>query len=180
MTLDNDILQDIRVNYSLSRICHKTVMTFGIAESALSKLIEEWEDNLPSDMHLAYLEGKNRGYSEFILYGGVGGRPDHTFANYCLLSYIRSDGATAVLHGDGNIAFVIKNEATRVMGKQGNHISVFAFGGKAEGVFIKGLCYGLENGSLSPSFPLGVSNSFTDTEGEISVSRGTLLIISEI
>ena len=29
-----DILQDIKANYSLSGICHKTVMTFGIAESA--------------------------------------------------------------------------------------------------------------------------------------------------
>ena len=30
-------------------------MTYGIAESALAKMIEEWEDNLPEDMHLAYL-----------------------------------------------------------------------------------------------------------------------------
>lgn len=30
-------------------------MTFGIAESALSKLIAPWEDSLPEDMHLAYL-----------------------------------------------------------------------------------------------------------------------------
>ena len=30
-------------------------MTFGMAESALSKLIEPWEDSLPEDMHLAYL-----------------------------------------------------------------------------------------------------------------------------
>lgn len=30
-------------------------MTFGMAESALSKLLEPWEDALPKDMHLAYL-----------------------------------------------------------------------------------------------------------------------------
>ena len=51
----DDILADIRVNYSLSDIYHKSIMTFGIAESALSKLIEPWEDSLPDDMHLAYL-----------------------------------------------------------------------------------------------------------------------------
>ena len=56
-----DILQDIRVNYSLSRICHKTVMTFGIAESALSKMIEKWEDALPPNMHLAYLPNQLTG-----------------------------------------------------------------------------------------------------------------------
>ena len=51
----DDVLSDIRSSYSLSDIYHKTVMTFGIAESALSKLIEPWEDSLPDDIHLAYL-----------------------------------------------------------------------------------------------------------------------------
>ena len=51
----DDVIADIRANYPCSKIFHKTIMTFGIAESALSKLIEPWEDNLPSNMHLAYL-----------------------------------------------------------------------------------------------------------------------------
>ena len=63
-----------------------------------------------TDMHLAYLEGRRRGYSEFMLYGGVGGRPDHTFANYCLLSYIKENGGSAKLIDNGYIAYVIKNE----------------------------------------------------------------------
>lgn len=50
-----DILEDIKAHYSLSDIYHHTVMTYGIAESALAKMIEEWEDGLPEDMHLAYL-----------------------------------------------------------------------------------------------------------------------------
>ena len=56
-----DILSDIKANYSLSNICHRTVMTFGIAESALSKLIEPWEDALPANMHLAYLPNRITG-----------------------------------------------------------------------------------------------------------------------
>lgn len=51
----NDIMNDIREHYPCSRIFHKTIMTFGLAESALSKLIEPWENALPKDMHLAYL-----------------------------------------------------------------------------------------------------------------------------
>ena len=133
-----------------------------------------------TDMHLAYLEGKARGYSHFAIYGGVGGRADHTFANYCLLSYIRSEGCTATLYGDGNIAFVIKNEATRVSGTIGNTVSVFAFGGVAEGVSLKGLYYPLEAATLTPDFPLGISNSLKENECEIGVKRGTLLIIQQI
>ena len=57
----SDIMDDIKANYPLAAICHKTVMTFGIAESALSKIIETWEDNLPDDMHLAYLPNQLTG-----------------------------------------------------------------------------------------------------------------------
>lgn len=133
-----------------------------------------------TDMHLAYLEGVRRGYTSFLLYGGVGGRDDHTFANYCLLSYIRSEGNRASLIGNGTRAFVLKNEATRVKGNEGKTVSVFAFGGAARGVCIKGLYYEVENIDLSPEFPLGVSNHLTDSEGEISVREGTLLVIMEI
>ena len=57
----DDVLKDIKAHNSLSNICHRTIMTYGIAESALSKLIEEWEDSLPEDMHLAYLPNQITG-----------------------------------------------------------------------------------------------------------------------
>lgn len=67
-----DVLADIKTNYSLSDIYHKTIMTFGIAESALSKLIEPWEDSLPEDMHLAYLPNALTGVRlRLSIYGGA-------------------------------------------------------------------------------------------------------------
>ena len=50
-----------------------------------------------TDMHLCYLEGRKRGYKNFVILGGTGGRDDHTFANYSLLYYIRKDGGRAEL-----------------------------------------------------------------------------------
>lgn len=50
-----DIAADIREHYSLSSIYHRNLMVYGIAESKLSNLIAPWEDNLPEDIHLAYL-----------------------------------------------------------------------------------------------------------------------------
>jgi nicotinamide-nucleotide amidase len=51
-------------------------MTFGIAESALAKMIEEWEDNLPENMHLAYLPNLITGVKlRLSIYGGV--KEDH-------------------------------------------------------------------------------------------------------
>lgn len=51
----DDILNDIRAHYPLDHIQHKTVMTYGIAESALAQRIAGWEDALPDNVHLAYL-----------------------------------------------------------------------------------------------------------------------------
>lgn len=66
-----DILDDIKSHYSTSDIYHRSVMTFGIAESALSKMIEEWEDNLPENMHLAYLPNLITGVKlRLSIYGG--------------------------------------------------------------------------------------------------------------
>lgn len=66
-----DVLEDIKSQYPVSDICHRTFMTFGIAESALSKLLEEWEDALPADMHLAYLPAPLTGVRlRLSIYGG--------------------------------------------------------------------------------------------------------------
>lgn len=67
-----NVSEDIRKHYPVSDIYHKTVMTFGIAESALSKLLDEWEDALPSDMHLAYLPDALTGVRlRLSIYGGT-------------------------------------------------------------------------------------------------------------
>lgn len=66
-----DILNDVKDHYSLSDIHHRTVMTYGVAESALAKMIAEWEDALPSDMHLAYLPNALTGVRlRLSIYGG--------------------------------------------------------------------------------------------------------------
>jgi len=50
-----DVINDIKRHFKLDSIYHKTIMTYGLAESALSELIAPWEDSLPADVHLAYL-----------------------------------------------------------------------------------------------------------------------------
>ena len=134
-----------------------------------------------TDMYLAYRIGVSRGCLEFHLYGGVGGREDHTFANYCLLTEAKNDNNRAYLVGNGTMIFAIKNERIVLSSEAGRGISVFAFGGDAHGVSIKGLKYQADNITLMASRPLGVSNSFIDNrKAEISVKSGTLLIMQEV
>lgn len=49
------VMDSIKEHFKLENITHKTICTFGIAESTLAKMIESWEDNLPKQLHLAYL-----------------------------------------------------------------------------------------------------------------------------
>ena len=133
-----------------------------------------------TDMYLSYIEGKKQGYTVFEIYGGTGGRSDHTFANISLLEKAAEDECSASMISSNEVYTVIKDSSIEISGKSGNYISVFAIGGVANGVSIKGLDYEVENVILTPSFPLGVSNRFTDKEAKISVQNGALLIIYQI
>ena len=65
------VMEDIRANQPLEDILHRSIMVFGIAESALSELIAPWEDALPADMHLAYLPNPLTGIRlRLSIYGG--------------------------------------------------------------------------------------------------------------
>ena len=65
------VMEDIRAHYPLEDILHRSIMVFGIAESALSELIAPWEDALPKDMHLAYLPNPLTGIRlRLSIYGG--------------------------------------------------------------------------------------------------------------
>lgn len=66
-----DVLEDIRRHHELTSICHRTLMTYGMAESALSEKIAGWEEALPEDMHLAYLPNPLTGVRlRLSVYGG--------------------------------------------------------------------------------------------------------------
>lgn len=130
-----------------------------------------------TDMLLAVKTGFEHGYSHFMLYGGAGGRPDHTFANYQTLTYIAERGGIGFLCLNGFTAAVIANGGLEFSGGARGEISIFSLSEKASGVTIKGLLYPLENAELSFGFPLGVSNEFTKETASVKVADGTLLAI---
>ena len=132
-----------------------------------------------TDSFLAYREGVRRGYSEFSLYGCTGGREDHTFANYALLVYARERGHKMALIGKSSDTFAMINESVTISGEPLSHLSVFAFGGDAHGVSVRGAEYEADGVTLTPSFPLGVSNRFSGGEVRVSVENGTLLVMTE-
>ena len=131
-----------------------------------------------TDAMLAVKAGLQQGLRQFILYGALDGpRLDHTVANLQTLLYLLKQGATGKLVGKTQIATALKEGAMKFPAPTKGTVSVFAAGGVAEGVSLKGLKYPLTEGVLTPDFPLGVSNRFLGDEAEISVKKGSLFIV---
>lgn len=133
-----------------------------------------------TDAMLAVRLGLERGCGEFLLYGSLDGpRLDHTVANFQTLQFLADHGAAGYLIGNTTMVTVVKNGKITFPAGLSGTISVFCMGPDAVGVTEKGLFYGLENGTLSSGFPLGVSNHFTGEAAEISVKNGSLLVLWE-
>lgn len=53
--VEEQVIPQIRRHFDLRAVVHRTMMTFGMAESALAATIAPWEEALPEWLHLAYL-----------------------------------------------------------------------------------------------------------------------------
>ena len=57
--IDEEVTPRLKSHFELREIVHRTMITFGIAESILAERIAKWEDALPDHIHLAYLPAPN-------------------------------------------------------------------------------------------------------------------------
>lgn len=135
-----------------------------------------------TDMMLAAQLGLENGYSEFAIYGGLGGRLDHTLANIQVLVYLARHGASGILYSDTYAITVVRDgsisfPASHPANQPENICSVFAFDDISVGVRIKGLKYQLSGVNMANSYPLGVSNEFTGEDVTISVEKGTIVVL---
>jgi len=53
--IEHEVIPKLQKTYKFPYILHKTILTYGLGESALAARIETWEDNLPKFIKLAYL-----------------------------------------------------------------------------------------------------------------------------
>ena len=58
--MTHEVLTALKDHFSRPFIIHKTVLTYGLGESAIAQRIEDWENALPQDIKLAYLPNLGR------------------------------------------------------------------------------------------------------------------------
>ncbi len=145
-----------------------------IAPEKVRRLKAEKDD---TDMLAAIKQGLEKGYLHFEIYGGNGGRLDHTLANIQCLLFLKKQGASAYLKDGNGIIFVMKDEAVTFRKEMEGYMSLFALGEEAKGVTLVGMKYPLNDYTLANDFPIGISNEFTGQESKIIVEKGEVVVM---
>ena len=129
-----------------------------------------------TDMLAAVRLALGRGCREIHMFGGTGGRLDHTLANIQTLHFVNGRGGCGYLYGSGCAMTVLSCETVRIPSRKSGDVSLFALDSTVHGVTIRGLKYTLEDGDITPDFPIGVSNSYIGKRAEITVKQGCALL----
>ena len=131
-----------------------------------------------SDMEIGFTKALNFKHDEVYVYGGIGGRLDHTIANLQLFAQYSERGLYVTGIADtfairaltGPDAFVLPDDVSR------GTVSVFSASDRCEGVIERGLEYSLDDEPLTNRTSLGLSNELTGQEASVAVESGTLYI----
>lgn len=131
-----------------------------------------------TDTHYAARLALERGASEVLLLGALGGeRLEHTFANLATALWLQKQGAEVLLASERTeIRILTAGRSLRLARQNWGYFSLLPLEGPAKGVTIIGGRYPLANATLTPDWPLGVSNEFAAPEAEIRLGSGSLAV----
>lgn len=128
-----------------------------------------------TDMLVALRHGLEKGYRDFRIYAGTGGRLDHTIANIQCLLYLKKQDATGYLCDGTGMTLVIRNEEISFRKELEGYLSLFALGAEARGVSIQGMKYPLDHYTMTNDYPIGISNEFIGEAAVIRVENGEVV-----
>ena len=132
-----------------------------------------------TDAMAAVMIGMERGYRRFYIYGGMGGRLDHTLGNLQLLTYLRERGCKGYLMDEKTMVTVIRGETIRFHETFDGTVSLVALSDAVPDVMIRGMKYETEHVTLVNGTTLGISNEKrSGAPAEITVGNGYAAVIA--
>lgn len=143
-------------------------------KTEIHKLPSEKDD---TDTMLAVKLALKRGVQFIVMYGALGGRFDHTFANIQTLVYAHEHGCDLMIDDGDNIVSVQGICIRSYTFMEGWYFSLFSLSEHSEISKLTGVKYPLQNAMLKDSFPLGVSNEILDREAVLSIGSGLVLVV---
>jgi thiamine pyrophosphokinase len=135
----------------------------------------KWE----TDTELALLAALEWNPAYVYVFGGIGGRLDHSLANVMLLTNPRLSGIELhILDGEHELFLAKPGTWNAIPGKPGSIVSLIPVGGSATGVETKGLHWPLSNETLPHGQGRGVSNLIeSPANASVRYEAGTLLVV---
>ena len=119
-----------------------------------------------------------RGFKEILIYGGLGGRLDHTMANIQTLVWIVRHGGQGWMLDRETSVTVIGPGDFRLPDSFVGTVSLLALDRELRGVTIRGMKYETEDAVITNDYPLGCSNeTLPGRDASITVGAGTALLI---
>lgn len=127
----------------------------------------------------------SKGFTRIHVYGGLGGRFDHSMGNLGMLAkYVGDSRVDELCLEDGQNLVFMKAPGSFRIPAQGaenrfHYFGLIAYGGLVEGLSISGAKYPLSEHTLTPDTTLGVSNEVAagSLAAEVTHTSGTLLVI---
>ncbi|MCF2556318.1 thiamine diphosphokinase [Fournierella massiliensis] len=117
-----------------------------------------------------------QGCREAVILGALGGqRLDHTMASLSTGLYLAKQGVQVLLADERTeVRYLLAGQSLELERGDWGYFSLFPLEGPAHGLTVKGAYYELEDSSLTPDFPLGVSNEFVSDKVFLSLREGSL------
>lgn len=162
---------------------------FDSVDEELSEAILEIERRCPqkilrlkpekddTDMLVALKWGLAKGFRIFEIYGGMGGRLDHTLANIQCLLYLKNQGAEGYLMGNQDCILTLADESRFFQPSMEGYLSLFSLE-KESIVSIANMKYPLSSYRVTNDYPIGISNEFLPGKsGCITVHAGAVAVL---
>lgn len=118
-----------------------------------------------------------RGCDEIWLYGALGARFDHSYANIQTMIFALENGCKMTIFDADNILTVLNDGEYRLPCKPDWYFSLFALTEKAVIGTLKGVKYPLENYEMRIGYPIGVSNEIAEQGAYLKINSGTVLAV---
>lgn len=149
-----------------------------IEENYPEKVLRLKPEKDDTDMMVAIKWGLEKGFTSFRIYGGLGGRLDHSIANIQCLHYLKNNGADGyLLEADGMIMVSTTKDIRHFQPSMEGYLSLFSLE-KESVVSIENMKYPLDTHTVTNDFPIGISNEFIPGKGAvITVHSGAVAML---
>jgi thiamine pyrophosphokinase len=130
-----------------------------------------------TDLELALLHCAAQGCEWLRVIGSLGDRFDQTLANVYLLALPALFGRNVKLVAGRQELYLLHPGRHRILGEEGDTVSLLPLGGAVSGIVTEGLQYPLRDETLYFGPARGVSNVMLANEASLATDDGTLLIV---